>query len=92
VCPAGATTDLGVTLTQTVTGAVAVGQGRVACAEGETTFAIDAKTVGATEFLSGPPVTACGAAQVRSGGLVLESFQWCRDITLVPEGLQLEDD
>jgi len=92
ICPNGATTDLDVTLTQTATGAVAKGQARVACADGETTFAAAASTVGDTAFLSGPPVTACGAAQVRSGGLVLESFQWCRDITLLPEGVQLEDD
>jgi hypothetical protein len=91
VCPESATADLDVTLTQKGTGAVATGHVRAQCPPSETTFAVAVQTTGSTSFLPLSKVQACGTAWIHGANLSLDSFQWCREITLVPAGFQLEE-
>jgi hypothetical protein len=93
LCPQAATVDLNVTLTQNGVGAVASGATHFTCPRGETTFGFDVSVDGNTTFLPLGTAQACGTARVRAGkGLSLDSFQWCRDVTVVPEGVELQDE
>ncbi len=92
VCPQGGTADLEVTLTQD-TGAVAKGTTRFECPAGnETSFALDLNTIGNTRFHGLGAAQACGAARITAPGVTVDAFQWCRDVTVVPEGVDLEAD
>jgi hypothetical protein len=90
-CPEGATADLDVTLTQHGIGAVAQGRAHIQCpVDGDTSFALDASTVGNTLFKPLGKAQACGTARIHSASLSLDSFQWCREVTVLPEGVELQ--
>jgi len=89
VCPAGGTADIDVTVTQGAGGAIATGHTRVACPDHETTFTVDAKTTATAAFVPVSTAQACGTTRIHSAAEDVDSFQWCRDITLLPEGVQL---
>jgi hypothetical protein len=90
-CPKGATADVSVTLTQDGTGAVASGTTRLRCPDGDTAFGIEAHAVGGSRFRPATAAQACAVAQVHALGRSIASFQWCRDVTLLPEGVELEE-
>ena len=90
-CPEDVTADIGVTLTQAGNAAVATGQVRVVCAAGEGSFSVDAHAIGAPTFQALGSVHACGTARIQAANHSLDAFQWCRDITIVPEGVELQD-
>jgi len=93
LCPQDATVDLNVTVTQNGVGAVASGATHFTCPRGETTFGFDVSVDGNTPFVPLGAAQACGTARVRAGGgRSLDSFQWCRDVTVVPEGVELQDE
>jgi hypothetical protein len=89
VCPEGAKADIAVTLTQG--GAVATGQTSLRCPAGETSFSVDAHVIGNAAFAPASAVRACAVAQTSTVGQGISSFQWCRDVTPLPDGVQLED-
>jgi hypothetical protein len=90
-CPEGATADVAVTLTQAGSGAVATGEVRVPCPAGEGSFSADAHATGAAGFKPLGKVHACGTARIQAANQSLDAFQWCRDVTIVPEGVELGD-
>ena len=89
-CPEGATADLHFTLTQ-ADGAVATGQVKVQCPAGDTSYTAVVHTKGKNAFEPFTTTQACGLARIHAANLSLNAFQWCRDITVVPEGIDLED-
>ena len=90
-CPEGATATIDVTVTHE-TGAIADGQAKVQCRADTTEFAARLATSGANAFPPLSQVKACGTAQISRQGANASAFQWCRDVTLVPEGVELPDD
>ena len=90
-CVEGATADIGVTITQGAGGAVATGRVHVKCPPQPTTFTVTVKTKGPASFPAFGTVKACGRASIHGAKRHLDSFQWCRDITLLPEGVQLQE-
>jgi hypothetical protein len=90
-CPEDTTADIDVTLTQGTNGALATGQVHVVCPEGEGSFSVDAHANGAPIFQALGKVHACGTARIQAANHRLDAFQWCRDITILPEGVELED-
>jgi hypothetical protein len=89
-CPEGAKAKISVTLTQ-LSGAIAQGETRVVCPAGETSFTVRAVVDGKPRFQAPSTATACAVAQIRFGGQDLQALQWCRDITLLPDGVELEE-
>jgi len=91
-CPEAAVGDLAVSVTQSGNGALATGSVRIACPAGETTFSVDANAIGAATFRPLGKVQACGTARIQTRDLSLDAFQWCREVTLVPAGVDLQDE
>jgi hypothetical protein len=91
VCPEGGTATIGVTLTQE-TGAIAEGQAKVQCRADTTEFSARLATIGSNVFQPFGEATACGTAQIARQGSNGAAFQWCRQVILVPEGAELQDD
>jgi hypothetical protein len=89
-CPAGGVADLAVTLTQQREGAVGTGQVRVPCAP-DGSFVVDVHTIGAAKFRPFSSAQACGAAHVQAANVSFDAFQWCREVTIVPDGFELEE-
>lgn len=86
-CPEGATADLSFSLSQS-DGAIATGQANVECG-GDTTYTADVHTQGSNSFEPFAATQACGVARIHAANLSLNALQWCRDITVVPEGVEL---
>ncbi|HEX6386900.1 MAG TPA: hypothetical protein VF177_19740 [Anaerolineae bacterium] len=78
-CTAGETVTVAVTLTQT-TGASAEGQTEQICTGMLQHWSLTA-TATATN-LEATEAEACGVAVTRSDGVVTDTFDWCRDVTL----------
>jgi hypothetical protein len=89
-CPEGAEAAISVTLTQS-SGAIAQGETQVACPAGEGTFTVRAVVIGRPRFRAPSTVTACGLAQIHIGARDIQALQWCRDVTLLPGGLEIEE-
>jgi hypothetical protein len=89
-CPVGATADIEVTVTQAGSSAIATGRTHARCTAGETSFTVDVKA-GSTPLQAAGTALACGAAWIHDGAQGFDAFQWCREITLLPEGGQLEN-
>jgi hypothetical protein len=89
VCPEGAQAEIAVTLTQG--GAVASGQTTLRCPAGETAFSVDAHAIGNATFQPASAVRACAVARTQTVGQGISAFQWCRDVTPLPDGVQLEE-
>jgi hypothetical protein len=88
-CPEGGTATIEVRLTHE-TGAIAQGQAKVQCGAGTKDFTATLATNGSTVFPPYSEVKACGTAQIARRGANASAFQWCRDVTLVPEGVAVE--
>ena len=89
-CPANAVVDLSVTLSQS-TGAIAKGQLKLTCPDGDTNFAARALVIGSTKFQPLSPATACAVARIHVGAQGVRALQWCRELTVLPEGTELEE-
>ena len=90
-CPEGGTATIDVTVTHEG-GAIAGGQAKVQCQADTAEFTATLATNGANVFPPLSQVKACGTAQISRRGANASAFQWCRDVTLVPEGVELQDD
>ena len=90
-CVNGAVVDILVTLTQQSTGAIATGQAQVPCSEETDSFSLQANATGTAGFDAPGAIDACGAAKIRSGSVAIDAFQWCRTLTAVPKGVELEE-
>jgi hypothetical protein len=88
-CPEGGTATIDVTVTHE-TGAIAGGQAKVQCRADTKEFTATLATNGSTAFPPYSEVKACGTAQIARQGANASAFQWCRDVTLVPEGVHVE--
>jgi hypothetical protein len=91
-CPETAIADLDVTLTQSASGAVATGHAQLKCPLDDETFTVDVHTDGNARFLPLTGVQACATAHVHAVNSSIDAFQWCREVTLLPEGLELQDE
>jgi hypothetical protein len=89
-CPEGAKATIDVTLTQEG-GAVATGRVKVQCQADTAEFAADLKKTGRNEILPFGAAQACGVAQISRQSENATALQWCREVTVLPEGVQLED-
>ncbi len=90
-CAEGATADIDVTITQGAGGAVATGHARVSCPDHDTSFTLDARTTAQAAFVPASTVHACGTARIHAAAVDVDSFQWCRDVTLLPQGVDLDE-
>src|SRR5262249_18943309 len=90
-CPEGAVAEISVTLSQ-LSGAIAKGETRVVCPDGETTFTVRTVVVGKPGFQALSTAQACATALIRSGSQSIRTLQWCRGVTLVPDGVTLVPD
>jgi hypothetical protein len=91
VCPEGGTATIDVTLTHE-TGAIAEGQAKVQCVADTTQFTARLATNGSNVFPPFSQVTACGTAQISRRGFNAAAFQWCREVILIPQGAELQND
>ena len=82
-------TFLRVTVTQHVVGAIAEGSTRGACTGETQRFIVDAEVLGNTTFGAPGIAQVCAVSQIGLPSQPIESKQWCRDITLIPEGFDL---
>jgi len=89
-CPEGAEAEISVTLSQ-LSGAIAQGETRVVCPAEETSFTVRAVVVGKPSFQALSTATACAVAQIHSGARALRTLQWCRNVTVLPDGVGLEE-
>ena len=55
------------------------------------TFATRAMVLGNTKFQALSPATACGVARIHAGAQGVRALQWCRQVTVLPEGIELEE-
>jgi hypothetical protein len=81
-CTAGEIVGIQVTVTQSTTGALATGDTQEICTGELQQWSVRAAADGADRFAAGP-ARACGVATTRSEGQITDTFEWCRDITLV---------
>jgi hypothetical protein len=88
VCPEGSTATIGVTLTHEA-GAIAVGEAKVQCGADTTDFIARLATNGSNVFSPLSQAKACGTAQISRQGSNAAAFQWCRDVILLPEGIEV---
>jgi len=91
VCPKGATADVDVLVAQESSAAVGVGGDRVRCTAGETTFTAVVQVDGKGAFQPASEAHACATARIHARGKNLQVLHWCQDITVLPEGVGLED-
>jgi hypothetical protein len=91
VCPDGATADIDVSVTQSNSATVGTGSAHVRCEAGETSFTTTVRAEGTGAFQPASGARACGTARIHAAGDAIEALQWCRDITLLPDGIQLEE-
>jgi hypothetical protein len=89
-CPEGAIATISVTVSQSP-GIIARGQSRVACPAGEGSFTVRAVARSKTKFHAPSTATACAVAQIRIGARDVDALQWCRDLSVLPGGVELED-
>jgi hypothetical protein len=89
-CPAGATVDLSVTVTQHA-GPIARGHISRVCPVDEGSFTARAVAIGSSKFQPLSAATACAVARIHTGSQGVNSIQWCRDVTILPPGVELED-
>lgn len=89
-CPVGAVAEVRVTVTQNA-GPVAKGHVRVACPAADDAFSVRAVVLGSSRFQPLSTATACGVARIHAGTQGVNAFQWCRDVTVLPQGIQLEE-
>ena len=90
-CPEGGTATIDVTVTHDA-GAIAGGQAKVQCVADTKEFTARLATNGVNVFQPLSQVKACGTAQISRRAANGAAFQWCRDVILVPEGTELQDD
>jgi len=90
-CPESATADIDVTVTQSAGSAAGTGHARLRCPGDETSFTADVNAAGGNAFQAPGTAQACGTAWIHAGTTGLAAFQWCREITLLPENVQLEE-
>lgn len=81
-CAADQMVRVHVTVTQSTTGALARGHTQEFCTGDLQHWTIKAVARGPARFVAGP-AEACGVARTRFRGKRTDTFQWCRDITLV---------
>lgn len=89
-CPFGAVAEIQVTVTQNA-GPVANGHVRVLCPAAGNAFTVPAAVLGISRFQPLSTATACGVARIHAGRQGVNALQWCRDVTVLPEGIQLEE-
>lgn len=93
-CSEGGTADIQVTITQN-NGAIAEGNTRILCPDTEErteySFTLNARTIGGVNFQAPGIAKACGVARIGAANLTLDALQWCREVTILPEGVELED-
>jgi hypothetical protein len=88
--PEGAVATISVTISQSP-GTIARGQSRVACRAGEGSFTVRAVARGKSQFQVPSTATVCAVAQIRIGARDIEVLQWCRDVSVLPGGVELEE-
>ncbi len=81
-CTASETFNIEATITQESTGAVAVGYTQGFCTGERQIWDAIAPARGPAQFEVGPAL-ACGLLRTRLRGQVTDSFQWCKNVTLV---------
>ncbi len=84
VCTQGELLSLSVILTQRTTGAIAAGNLQTSCTGDIERWEINAHTQGAATFEEGPAV-ASAQATTRDNGVITDSVQWSRNVTVVKE-------
>jgi len=62
---------------------------RARCEADEAAFDATVQTIGSATFLPLSKAQACGVARIHAADINLDSFQWCREITLAPETVEL---
>lgn len=90
-CPEGALATVDIRVTESTTGALAIGRARVRCTGSETTFTTNVSATAGTKFSEAGTATACGTARIYERGKSLEALQWCREVLLLPDGAQVTD-
>lgn len=90
-CQEGALATVEVRVTESSTGALGGGATRVKCVADEIQFTLPVRVVSGQKFGQVGMATACGTARIQNRGKRLDSFQWCRDVVLLPEGTELRD-
>lgn len=92
-CSEGGTADLQVTLTQH-NGAIAKGSTKIQCPNveerAEYSFTLDVRTTGGVNFQVPGTALACGIRRIGAANITLDAWQWCREITILPEGVELQ--
>ena len=81
-CTQGEKLSLEVMVTQETTGAITEGRLIMSCTGTNQTWAINTKTQGAATLVEGPAV-AWALATTRDNGVITDSTQWKRDVTVV---------
>ena len=81
-CEAGQTVAIQVDITQSTTGAHATGETQTICTGDLQFWNTTAMAVDPVRFVPGP-ANACGVATTSSDGVMTDTSEWCRDVTLV---------
>jgi hypothetical protein len=81
-CAVGQIVTVDVEITQTASAALATAQTEAVCT-GELQYWSATVAVDGTDRFRPGLARACGVATTRDGGAVTDTFEWCRDVTLV---------
>jgi hypothetical protein len=83
--------DLHVSVIQTGVGATAEGRGRLTCTGGGQSWSVDAVLHGPGQLRPFDVAEVCAVADFGQPGLEVEVKRWCRQVTVLPAGVELED-
>jgi hypothetical protein len=81
-CAAGQIVAVQITITQSTTGALAAGETQEICSGDLQQWVVMAAAPDPARFAAGPAL-GCGVARTRFQGKVTDTFEWCRDLTLM---------